>query len=170
MSKRQVMINILSKRTEYGNSLFEAESDEELMEDDGDEGTYSDEPIELLTEGRLLLGEHRVELVYEESELSGMEGSVTSIGFDIDSPMLVTMMRSGAVSTALVFEEGKRHICVYRTPFSDFEVCAVALKVENRLLDLGRLDLDYVVEIHGAQAERCKMCITVRELPELTES
>ena len=62
----------------------------------------------------------------------------------------------GVVSTALVFEEGKRHHCVYNTPFMPFQVCVHTLTVDNRLLTEGFVDLDYVVEIRGAQAERTK--------------
>ena len=104
----------------------------------------------------------RVELIYEEGELTGMEGSVTSIGFDRSAPELISMIRTGLVSTAMVFEQGKRHMCLYHTPFSEFEICVRALKVENLLFEDGRIELDYLIEIHGAQAERCKMTVKVR--------
>ena len=119
------------------------------------------EPTEMLMEGRLITSPTRVELVYEEGELTGMEGSVTAIGFDRVAPTLVSMMRTGPVRTALTFEEGKRHICIYNTPYSDFEVCVHARCVENKLLTEGTLKLDYLVEIHGAQAEHCRMTIEV---------
>ena len=69
---------------------------------------------------------------------------------------IVSMIREGAVSTVLVFEEGKRHHCIYNTPIMPFEVCVHTMKVENKLVDEGWLDLDYIVEIRGAQAERTK--------------
>ena len=69
---------------------------------------------------------------------------------------IVSMIREGAVSTALVFEEGKRHHCVYNTPFMPFQVCIHTVKVENRIIEEGYIDLDYIVEIRGAQAERTK--------------
>lgn len=165
MIKRNVMIKLLSYRTEMSGSLFEGDEEEyeELPEENGDD--ESNEPTEMLIEGRLLEGTDRIELVYEESELSGMEGSVTSVGFDRSNPGLISMMRSGTVSTALVFEENRRHICVYHTPFSDFEVCSFALRVENRLLSEGRIELDYIIEIHGAQAERCRMILSIHEIP-----
>ena len=50
-------------------------------------------------------------------------------------------MRSGPVSTAMTFEEGKRHFCVYDTPFSSFQVCVRALTVKNALLTDGELIL-----------------------------
>jgi uncharacterized beta-barrel protein YwiB (DUF1934 family) len=72
------------------------------------------------------------------------------------------MVRTGPVRTAMTFEEGQRHICLYNTPFSEFEVCVRTLKVNNRLLQENKIELDYLIEIHGAQAEHCKMTVTVR--------
>ncbi len=169
MTKRNVMISMLTSRTELPFSLMGGEED--AWEEGSDSGSptpvppFADElpePSELLMEGRLITSPDRIELVYEESELSGMEGSVTAIGFSRSQPELVSMMRTGPVRTALVFEENRRHLCLYNTPFSDFEVCVHALRVENRFLSCGTLMLDYLIEIHGARAERCKMQISVR--------
>ena len=167
------MIKIFTTRMELSQSLFaeeedgeEIEFDEEFLPEEGGEGP---ETSEVWMEGRMVTGPDRVELVYEESELSGMEGSVSTIGFDRANPGLISMMRSGLVSTALVFEENKRHICVYHTPFSEFEVCAAARRVENRLLTEGKIELDYIIEVHGAQAERCHMVISAHEVESVLE-
>ncbi|MBE6589641.1 MAG: DUF1934 domain-containing protein [Ruminococcaceae bacterium] len=173
MTKREVMIHMLVSRLELGASLFD---DEEVTGEEEEERPAFDpsamlgemlgempEPDEMLMEGRLVTNERRVELIYEESELTGMEGSVTAIGFQRSCPELVSMMRTGQVRTALTFEEGKRHYCLYNTPYSDFEVCVRALKVDNRLLRDGELALDYLIEIHGARAEHCRMTISVKD-------
>ncbi len=160
MTKRSVMIRIQTVRQTVTQALFEeTESDTEtafLPPFD-----VSEEPTEMLVEGRLVTGTNRVELIYEEGELTGMEGSVTSIGFDRTTPELVTMIRTGLVNTAMVFEAGKRHLCLYHTPFSELEICVRALQVGNRLLEEGKIELDYVIEIHGAQTDRCQMTICV---------
>ncbi|MBQ8416449.1 MAG: DUF1934 domain-containing protein [Clostridia bacterium] len=172
MTKRKVMIQMLVSRIEFGASLFGAEaedSEEEAAEEEFDLADLMGEmpePTEMVMEGRLITGKDRIELVYEESELTGMEGSVTSIGFDRSNPSLISMMRTGPVSTVLTFEESRRHICVYNTPFSDFEICVRAISVENKLLGEGTLTLDYLLEIHGAEAEHCKMSVRVRPLEE----
>lgn len=119
------------------------------------------ERSEFFAEGRMVLTDDRVDVVYEETVLTGMEGSVTSIGFARSDPSVVTMLRQGFVNTAFVFEEGKRHICVYNTPFSSFEICVHALKVQNSLLENGTVELDYLSELRGARTERCKMKIVV---------
>ncbi len=170
MTKRNVMIDILTSRIERDLSLFaedfENEETEEAMQSFEDmlknvTGEMP-EPTEMLMEGKLLTSTYRVELIYAESELTGMQGSMTAIGFDRANPNLVSMMRTGPVRTAMTFEEGKRHICLYNTPFSEFEVCVRTIKVNNRLLEENKLELDYLIEIHGAQAEHCKMTVTVR--------
>lgn len=162
MTKRTVMISIRTLRNAVAESLFEQD---EIQEEDLIKNLMpqcEEEPSEMLMEGRLVTSPSRVELIYEEGELTGMEGSVTSIGFDRGAPYLISMMRTGLVSTAMVFEKGKRHLCLYNTPFSEFEICVHALQVENRLLQEGYLYIDYLIEVHGAQAERCKMTIRVQ--------
>ena len=174
MTKRKVKINMLVSRKELAASMFERDNaeDEELIEEEPSEAESlvsmlakmfdgMPEPDEMMMEGRLVTNETRVELIYEESELTGMEGSITAIGFHRNNPALMSMMRSGPVRTALTFEEGKRHYCLYNTPISDFEVCVRAVRVHNRLLEEGEVYLDYLIEIHGARAEHCRMQIKV---------
>ncbi|MBQ7336409.1 MAG: DUF1934 domain-containing protein [Clostridia bacterium] len=167
MTKRNIMIHMHTSRLTLAESLFEdfcppedfdAEEDLPYAETDGE----MPEPSELWMEGKLLTGKDRVELVYRESELTGMAGTVTTIGFNRTDPTLISIMRAGAVRTVLTLEPGKHHFCLYNTPYSDFDICVHALRVENKLLTEGTMELDYLIEIHGAQAEHCKMSISIR--------
>lgn len=171
---KKVMIHISSRHTEASDALFSymfgennpAEENADLAYplEEEDFEIDENEPIEILTEGSLhVTKEGRVTLSYEETELSGMEGARTSVVFDRKSEGLVTMMRSGSVNTALVFEEGSRHICVYQTPYMPFELCVHTLKVDNRLLSEGRLYLDYIIEFRGAKAEHNLFTLTVKD-------
>lgn len=121
------------------------------------------EALEVNTNGILSTEEGRIEFSYDESELTGMEGSKTAISYAEDNPALVTMIRSGTVSTSLVFEQGKRHHCVYKTPYMPFEVCVHTLKVDNKLDTDKTLYIDYIIEIRGAKAERTKLEMTYFE-------
>ena len=67
--------------------------------------------IELVTEGKLEDAEGALRLSYQESELTGMEGTTTV--FHVE-PERVTLLRMGNVSSEMVFEEGRRHIDVYK--------------------------------------------------------
>lgn len=153
--QEEVRIKIRSVRYEVEASLF---SDE-----DGAEGLtliegkdIEPETVEINTVGVLRETDGRIEVSYEETEVTGMDGSTTAVSFLREQSGIVTMLREGAVSTALVFEEGKRHHCVYNTPFMPFQICVHTLKVDNGIMENKILELDYVVEIRGAQAERTK--------------
>ena len=128
-----------------------------------------DEPqqMEIFCDGRLRLTPGEFSLTYEETELTGMEGTESQLSFRLAERGLLTMMRTGSVTTALVFEKGKRHICIYQTPYMPFEVCVHTLDIRNTLALDGQaggvLELDYVIEIRGARAERCRMRLEVRE-------
>ena len=98
---------------------------------------------------------------YDESEENGMQGSVTAVTYMQENPDVVSMIREGAVSATLVFEEGKRHHCIYNTPIMPFEICVKTIKVVNRLSINGSLELDYIIEIRGAKAERTKFYMQV---------
>ena len=161
-TEKEIRIKIKSVRYEVGESLFS-----ELVEDgEFDLSMLGDsqpdpEVIEINTFGKKKSENGRIDISYEESEVTGMDGSTTSISYDTSAIGVVSMIREGAVSTVLVFEEGKRHHCVYNTPFMPFEVCVHTLKVENNLEGVGSLSLDYVVEIRGAKAERTKFTMQI---------
>lgn len=127
---------------------------------DVENGETEPQQSEMFCVGRLRLTDEEFSLTYEETELTGMEGTESQLSFRFDQRGLLTMLRTGSVTTALVFEKNKRHMCIYQTPYMPFEVCVHTLHVDNRLaLNSaigGTLDLDYVVEIRGAQAERTK--------------
>lgn len=153
-----IRIKIHSVRFEVEASLFSDETDGEEFAADRE---AEPETVEINTVGKLRLENGRVEVSYEETEVTGMEGSTTAVTYAKGQEGIVSMVREGAVSTVLVFEENKRHHCVYNTPFMPFQVCVHTLKVENRLLDEKYIALDYIVEIRGAKAERTKFRIDV---------
>jgi len=185
---KKVMIKISSKCEELSNSLFERfmghENFEEGDFDDIDyaleaalndvatvEFDFDDEKepeendaIEIHTEGRLRTTADRFSLSYVESELTGMEGSTTTLSFSKANPNLLSMTRTGEVNTALIFEPEKRHICIYNTPFMPFELCVRTLSMDNRLESDGELELDYIIEIRGATAEHNTLSMKIFEI------
>ena len=119
------------------------------------------EHMEMTVEARYHDDGTRVCISYKESELSGMEGSTTSVSFQKNEPQLISMLRDGTVKTALVFEQSKRHLCVYQTPVMPFEICVYTKSVRNAIESEGMLEMDYTVELRGAQAERTKFLMRV---------
>lgn len=168
MIKKNIRIKLTSLREAtndrfFGQMLGDEIDEFEEFEDEIPENEEPEGPIEMFSEGELYVTDERVIIAYDESELTGMEGSHTQVRFERSQEGLVTMMRSGSVNTILVFEEGKRHICTYQTPYMPFEICVYTQTVKNTLLENGAIELDYIVEIRGAQAERTQFRIEIFE-------
>ena len=157
MIKKSIRIKLTSLREASNDSFFNEILGGEPMDE------LEDEIPEEEPEGPIEMFSERVIIAYDESELTGMEGSHTQVRFERNMPELVTMMRHGTVNTILVFEKGKRHICTYQTEYMPFEICVNTKEVINTLLENGRIDLDYIVEIRGAQAERTQFTIEIFE-------
>ena len=161
--EKEIRIRLKSERYEVEASLFSSANE------DGTEGFFAfsedgeqkPECMEIHSVGTLRQTDGRVEIAYDETEATGMAGSRTAISFMEGEAGIVSMVREGAVSTALVFETGKRYHCVYQTPYMPFEICVRTHKVDNRLLTDGVLLLDYIIEIRGAQAERTKFFMQI---------
>ena len=123
-----------------------------IMSDDELDGFLDDgdvDEIELLTEARIRTNkEGLVEIVYRENEDDEQLHTISRIIFDPNFPELVIMTKKGAINSSLSFEEDKMHICSYVTPYMPFKVYVSSSRVENRLLEKGRLLLDYTLNIN----------------------
>jgi uncharacterized beta-barrel protein YwiB (DUF1934 family) len=124
-----------------------------------------DDNIELVTAGRLIRhpsGDYT--LHYEESELTGLEGTSTTF---LIQPRRVTLTREGQVNSQMVFEEGRKHLSLYDTPYGAMEVGVSARRVRSTIGDRGgELEVRYALEIDHAIAGQNLVHIEVKETPE----
>ena len=143
------------------------------------EETDAIEKIDLITEGVLTVipdgaytekPSYTVSVTYDETELTGMAGARSTVTYRTCDRGLVSMVRSGMVSTALTFKAHHRAICTYDTPYMPFTIGIHALTVDNRLDTEGELRLDYIIEIRGARAERCEMTMKICEDPNFSKT
>lgn len=117
--------------------------------------------MELVTEGKLAVQDGALRLSYEESELTGMEDTTTV--FQVE-PEKVTLLRLGSVQSEMVFEEGRRHMSLYSTPYGNMEIGVRARRLNSTLeLTGGRLEIDYDIEINHMLAGQSLFRIDVRE-------
>ena len=162
MKKNKIHFNITSRQIAVSEIMLDRIRAD--LQDKGvemNDADPTDEIFSLTSEGFLWIDNGRVIVEYEETELTGMAGATTRLTFDCANPGLVTMMREGTVETVLVFERGKQHICVYRTPYMPFELCVRTYRVVNELLERGFLYLDYTIEVRGARVERNKFTMEI---------
>ena len=117
--------------------------------------------IELVTEGRLTRVGESYTLSYQESELTGLEGTLTTIQVDGEQ---VTLMRVGEFTSQMVFQEGRRHLSMYNTPYG---AMAIGVNTRHLLADLtdqgGDIEIDYAIEIDHTLAGRNVFQIKVME-------
>ena len=117
--------------------------------------------IELVTAGRLTRVGESYTLSYQESELTGLEGTLTTIQVD---GAQVTLMRVGEFTSQMVFQEGRRHLSMYNTPYG---AMAIGVNTRHLLADLtdqgGDIEIDYAIEIDHALAGRNVFQIKVSE-------
>ena len=131
------------------------------------EGALPD-AVELVTAGRLARDGTGYTLSYQESELTGLDGTLTTIQVDGEQ---VTLMRVGEFNSQLVFQEGRRHLSVYNTPYG---AMSVGLNTRHLLAVLsdrgGDIEVDYFIEIDHALAGRNVFRISVKEAEKGLES
>ena len=116
---------------------------------------------ELVTEGRLEREGSSYTLSYQESELTGLEGTLTT--FQIE-PERITLMRVGEYNAQMVFQKGRRHMSLYNTPYGSM---TIGVNTQRLLADLtdqgGTIEIDYAIEIDHTVAGRNMFQIRVRE-------
>lgn len=124
------------------------------------EGTAPD-TMELVTKGRLSRVGESYTLSYQESELTGLEGTLTTIQVDGGQ---VTLMRVGEFNSQLVFQEGRRHLSMYNTPYGAMSIGVNTRHLMASLTDQGGdIEVDYTVEVDHALAGRNVFRINVKE-------
>lgn len=79
----------------------------------------TDDPVEVITPAEYFFKNGKHYVIYDEV-MEGIEGSVKSkIKFTENS---VELMRTGAASTRMVFEEEKEHVALYHTPMGPLSI------------------------------------------------
>lgn len=107
------------------------------------------ETVELITEGEYFKEVDGYRAVYNESEISGMAGTETTLKIHDNSFII---MRKGTTNSNLVFKKGLNHVSLYSTPFGALEVVVKPSKVNIDVNDRGgKVELEYRMEAAGLE-------------------
>ena len=118
------------------------------------------EVMELVTEGTMEFRDGGWDISYAESELTGLAGVTTTFRVEKDQ---VTLLRTGALQSEMVFQPGGVHNSLYQMPFG-----ALLLTVETTSVfydivpDGGSIDLCYRVIVENAQAGEIEYHLDIR--------
>lgn len=115
---------------------------------------------ELMTEGTLHLTEEGLVLTYQETALTGMEGTTTT--FEVRGGQVV-LTRSGSVNSRMVFEEGRQHTSLYETPFGELSVDINTSRLRHNLTERGGImEIQYSIAVEHTVTGRNSFKIRVK--------
>ena len=125
--------------------------------------------VELMTEGTLTpTGEGGLLLSYQETALTGLEGTTTT--FEVRGPQVI-LSRTGSVNSQMVFEEGKQHTSLYETPFGELAIDVQTSRLRHSLTERGGLmDLRYSISVDHSVTGRNAFRIRVKRKHEAREN
>lgn len=72
------------------------------------------EVIEVVTPGKFIIDETGFKAIYEESEISGMDGTTTTLNIQDN---IMVLERVGSTTTNMEFKEGSMAVSLYNTPY-----------------------------------------------------
>ena len=117
--------------------------------------------IELTTNGTLEHSDDGWVLCYNETEATGMEGTVTRLEL---SPGRLNLIRSGTHPSMLVLEKNRRHHCNYNTPYGTIDLGTYTSELAYKLNENGgELLFSYTLGFNGGISSAHTVHITVQE-------
>lgn len=118
------------------------------------------EEMELTVHGKLYFRGGSVFISYEESAMTGMENTRTTLKVE---PGRVEIIRTGKNHSRLCFQEGLRHESPYRTPYGLLQLATVTHHLVTHMgQEGGTLEIRYQVELEGQLASENHLQIEVR--------
>lgn len=119
-----------------------------------------DDKIEVLTPGSYFKKMDSYHVEYEETEISGMEGTRTLLEIFPDK---LSLIRQGTTSATMEFEKNNNYITMYNTPYG-----AMELEIHTRDLTVdvndegGEIFVKYNMKISGQKAEDTQLKISIK--------
>ena len=119
-----------------------------------------DKDIEVVTPGEFYKKDDCYYVVYKETEISGMEGTTTTLKIYPDS---FTLIRMGTTSTKMEFEQNNEEVVLYNTPYGVME-----LKIKTKDLkvnvndDGGDVLINYNMVISGQKPQNTELKVNIK--------
>jgi len=119
----------------------------------------SDE-IEVVTPGVFYAADNAFYAEYAETEISGMEGTTTTMKI---MPESFSLIRQGSTNTEMEFDKKEKSVSMYNTPFGTLE-----MKIETKKLDVdidedgGDIYIKYLLSIVGADVLDTTLKINIK--------
>ena len=117
--------------------------------------------VQLITEGEYTYSDGCGHFTYEETEITGMEGTSTSFDF---TPEEVIISREGTVRNRMVFVQGKKNVFLYETPYGAMTMGIDTHSITSTLGPTGgQLDIDYTLSFDQVMVSRNRFIVKIKE-------
>ncbi|MDR2655064.1 MAG: DUF1934 domain-containing protein [Oscillospiraceae bacterium] len=124
-----------------------------------DEGT---DGIELTTIGNYYKRRGKYYVAYDESFMTGMEGTTTTL--EIDGQKQVILKRSGTNRSQFIIENGKRYLCSYETEFGNTVFGVYSHYIRNSLSGSGGdIAFKYSLDVNASLTSVNEVHIKIKE-------
>lgn len=122
----------------------------------------SEDNITLVTGGTLSRVDGDYVIRYEESELTGMQGTVTTLNIGENT---VTVTRTGQHPSQMMFEKGRRHNTLYHTNYGDLIVGVDTHHIFSDITESGgSLTVKYAIDIDNSIAGTNSLTVSVKNM------
>lgn len=116
--------------------------------------------IEVSTVGQFIMKDGLYEAIYEETEISGMEGTTTTVRIKDD---IVTLVREGTTSTTMEFKKNNNSVVLYNTPYGMMEFKLTTKQLESSIDENGGdIFIDYGLGIAGQDTLHTKLSLNIK--------
>jgi uncharacterized beta-barrel protein YwiB (DUF1934 family) len=124
----------------------------------------SEESFELMTDGEYLQQDGISTFSYIESELTGLDGTLTTFNVEPDR---VILRRGGGFSGDMIFSEKQKHHFLYDTPFGSIMMGIDTHSIKNNMsANGGSLEIRYNIEVDNVSVSQNLFKIDIRTFPQ----
>lgn len=126
------------------------------------DGVAAPEVTELITEGVMTMEPGgAMTLTYEETELTGMEGTTTRFIIREDQ---VVLERTGMIQSRMEFKQGERSSSLYETPWGTMVVDISTTRLLHRLTERGGvMEIVFTIAVNHQVAGENRFKVRVKE-------
>lgn len=123
-------------------------------------GAGEEEALETITPGEYYFRNGTHFLLYEEC-VEGFEKTIQNM-VKFKSGYL-ELRKKGLIQVQMIFEEGKKNVTLYQTPFGEFEMGISTTRISMREIE-NRMEIhvEYALEINGDFLADCEIRMEVR--------
>ena len=122
--------------------------------------SIDDEGIEVVSTGEFEKTEYGFLVSYEETELSGMEGTTTYLKI-FDEKLI--LQRKGSTIAELEFQKGNNNVSLYDTPYGTLEL---RVKTNDTIIKIndngGKIKVDYDIALSGQKPYKTRLDVEIK--------